>query len=170
MSPHALHPPLLALLLAMPATGAGLERPDDALARVLSRPARLPSYAGSVLDADRPFWLVDREIGRVGIFGEHLESTTGGFPAGSRTTLGVTASAAPLGRPTDLLGLGVTLDDLRSWALKEDDRPTEPLGITLFYGWRVQERVVIQPTIGWEPGDDDRPDRRSVSLGVRIEF
>ena len=164
------HLPLLVVFLGVPTADAALERSDDALARVLSRPARLPSYAGSVLEADRPLWLVDHEKGRIGIFGEHLDSTNGGFRAGSRTTLGLAASAAPFGRPADLLGLGATMDDIRSWALEKDRGPTEPPGITFFYGWRVQERIVIQPTIGWEPGDDERPNRRSAALGVRIEF
>ena len=170
MLQRGFHLPLLVVLLGVPTADAALERPDDALTRVISRPARLPSYAGSVLEADQPLWLIDHEKTRIGIFGEHLDSTNGGFRAGSRTTLGLAASAAPFGRPADLLGLGATMDDIRSWALEKDRGPIEPPGITFFYGWRVQERIVIQPTIGWEPGDDERPERRSAALGVRIEF
>ncbi|MAD79132.1 MAG: hypothetical protein CMJ51_07160 [Planctomycetaceae bacterium] len=161
---------LASLFLLVSTASAGLDADNDAFDRLRDRPATIPTFAISPLDAADALWMETGTDLRLGLIGEHLASTDDRFRAGSRTTLGLATSAAPFGRPADLFGVSATLDDCRAWTPREARGPAGSPGVHAFYGWRLTPDLVLQPGLSWRSGDRNAPDRMTGLLGIRLEF
>ena len=158
---------LLLGLLVAPARAA-IDAEEDALARLLERPALLPDHAVIPLSAATPIWVLDGDSKRLGVFGSHLESPDHRRRGRPRTTVGLATTATPWGRPADLFGVSLTIDDPVNRILDEGDLRSTAL--TAFYGWRITPDAVLQPGIAWRSDRGDPVDQITGLLTLRIEF
>ena len=147
---------------------AAIDAEDDALARLLDRPGLLPHHVMMPLDASDPIWMPGEGSHPLGVFGAHLDSHEHRHRTGPRTTVGLATTATPWGRPADVLGLSLTVDDPAKHVLDEVDLRAG--AVTAFYGWRITSDVVLQPGIVWTSDRDDPADRITALLALRIEF
>ena len=170
MKPRASIFGLISLLLFVPTAFARLDTGNDALDRLRDRPATIPTFAMSPLEDEDALWIESGTDLEIGLIGEHLASKDERFRAGSRTTLGFAASATAFGRPADLFGVSVTLDDIQTWSPREARGPVGSRGINTFYAWRLTPDLVLQPGLSWGSGDRSRSERMTALLGLRLEF
>lgn len=147
---------------------AAVDTEKDALARLLDRPGLLPHHAMMPLDASDPIWMTGDGSHPFGVFGAHLHSDEHRHRTGPRTTVGLATTATPWGRPADVLGLSLTVDDPAKHVLDEIDLRTQ--AVTAFYGWRITSDIVLQPGIVWMSDPDDPADRVTALLALRIDF
>ena len=112
--------------------------------------------------------MLDEATWSLGVFGARLHSVDhrrGGRP---RTTIGLATTTTRWGRPADLLGVSLTVDDPVNRML--DDAFPRTTALTAFYGWRINSDVVLPPGIAWTSDRDDPVDRVTALLALRIEF
>ena len=159
---------ILLLALVVGPVEAAIDSEDDALGRLLERPAFLPDHAITPLAASEAIWMLDDATWSLGVFGARLESMDHRRRGRPRTTVGLATTATPWGRPTDLLGVSLTVDDPVNRMLDEAVPRTKAL--TAFYGWRLTPDIVLQPAFSWQEGERGTPDRLTALLGVRVEF
>ena len=159
---------ILLLALVVGPVEAAIDSEDDALGRLLERPAFLPDHAITPLAASEAIWMLDDATWSLGVFGARLESMDHRRRGRPRTTIGLATTATPWGRPADLLGVSLTVDDPVNRMLDEAVPRTKAL--TAFYGWRITPDVVLQPGIAWTSDRDDPVDRVTALLALRIEF
>ena len=159
---------ILLLALVVGPVEAAIDSEDDALGRLLERPAFLPDHAITPLAASEAIWMLDDATWSLGVFGARLESMDHRRRGRPRTTIGLATTATPWGRPADLLGVSLTVDDPVNRML--DEAVPRTTALTAFYGWRIASDVVLQPGIAWTSVRDDPVDRVTALLALRIEF
>ena len=159
---------ILPLALAVGPAEAAIDSEGDALGRLLERPAFLPDHAITPLAASEAIWMLDDATWSLGVFGARLESVDHRRRGRPRTTISLATTATPWGRPADLLGVSLTVEDPVNRMLDEPVPRTTAL--TAFYGWRITSDVVLQPGITWTSDRDDPVDRVTALLALRIEF
>lgn len=161
-------PGLLLLGCLVVPVDAGHDFEDDAFARLVERPGLLPDHAFTPVAASDPIWMPIGESTSFGVFGAHLESTDHRHRAPPQTTIGLVTAATPWGRPADLLGVSLTIEDPLGGLLTDIDPRTTAL--TAFYGWRITPDLVLQPGITWSSDRAGPADRLTALLAMRIEF
>ena len=115
--------------------------------------------------------MLDDATWSLGVFGARLESVDHRRRGRLRTTIGLAMTTTRWGRPADLLGVSLTVDDPVNRML--DDAFPRTTALTAFYGWRINSNVVLQPGIT-STSDRDYPVDRVTALlallALRIEF
>jgi len=76
------------------------------------------------------------------VFGARLESVDHRRRGRPRTTIGLATTTTRWGRPADLLGVSLTVEDPVNRML--DDAFPRTTALTAFYGWRINSAVVCR--------------------------
>ena len=151
------------------ASGAIEVSEDDALSRLLRRPAGSGWVTG---DACSPLWIrdVDQAL-PLGVIG-HVHSTPiTDRLALTRTTIGIATTGKIIGRPDDTLGVTATFaTELESVRFPASIAEEEEISFGVHHGWKLGNDVQLRSSFGWRTGSELPEPTVWAGLGLRFEF
>lgn len=151
------------------ASAAFETREDDALARLIRRPAA----SGWVTGGDLSPWWLHRgdQLMPFGLIGS-VQSAPASDPLDlTRTTVGIATTGRVIGRPDDMLGITATFSaDSGSIRLPSSNGQEEEVSFGLHHGWRLGTDVHLRSSLGWRPDPTFGEPTIWGGIGLRFDF